>query len=63
MGHYHTMAIDDCYDVKICRSGCLGGSGDDYTVQKRLKGKPSQLMAIMDDGEINQYYNITFEEV
>lgn len=62
MAHYHTMAIDDCYDVKICRSGCLGGSGDGYTVQKRLKGKPSQLMAIMDDGEINQYYNITFEE-
>lgn len=62
MGHYHTMAIDDCYDVKICRSGCLGGSGDDYTVQKRLKGKPSQLMAIWDGKELNQFYNITFEK-
>lgn len=62
LGHYHTMAIDDCYDVKICRSGCLGGSGDDYTVQKRLKGKPSQLIAIWDGEELNQFYNITFEE-
>lgn len=62
MGHYHTVAIDDCYDVKICRSGCLGGSGDDYTVQKRLKGKPSQLMAIWDGKELNQFYNITFEK-
>lgn len=62
MGHYHSAAIDDCYDVKICRSGCLGGSGDDYTIQKRLKGKPSQLMAIWDGSELSQFYNITFEK-
>lgn len=62
MGHYHTMAINDCYDVKICRSGCLGGSGDDYTVQKRLKGKPSQLVAIAEGNDVNQFYNITFEK-
>ena len=58
-GHLHTFAIDDCYDVKMCRGGSLCGSGNDYTIEKRLKGKPTQLMAIAEDGEVCQFYNIT----
>jgi hypothetical protein len=60
-GHMHTMAIDDCYDVKICRGGSLCGSGNDYTIEKRLKGKPTQLMAIAEDGEVCQFYNIILD--
>ena len=59
MGHLHTFAVDDCYDVKICRGGSLCGTGNDYTIEKRLKGKPTQLMAIAEDGEVCQFYNIT----
>ena len=59
MGHLHSFAVDDCYDVKICRGGSLCGSGNDYTIEKRLKGKPTQLMAIAEDGEVCQFYNIT----
>lgn len=59
MGHLHNFAIDDCYDVKICRGGSLCGSGNDYTIEKRLKGKATQLMAIAEDGELCQFYNIT----
>ena len=58
MGHLHTFAIDDCYDVKICRGGSLCGSGDDYTIEKRLKGKATQLMAIAESGNVCQFYNI-----
>lgn len=58
MGHLHSMAIDDCYDVKICRGGSLCGSGNDYTIEKRLKGKATQLMAISENGELCQFYNI-----
>lgn len=58
MGHLHSFAIDDCYDVKICRGGSLCGSGNDYTIEKRLKGKATQLMAIAEDGELCQFYNI-----
>lgn len=60
-GHMHTRAIDDCYDVKICRGGSLCGSGNDYTIEKRLKGKPTQLMAIAEDGEVCQFYNIILD--
>ena len=58
MGHLHSFAVDDCYDVKICRGGSLCGSGNDYTIEKRLKGKATQLMAIAEDGEVCQFYNI-----
>ena len=58
MGHLHSFAVDDCYDVKICRGGSLCGSGNDYTIEKRLKGKPTQLMAIAEGGEVCQFYNI-----
>jgi hypothetical protein len=52
MGHLHSFAVDDCYDVKTCRGGSLCGSGNDYPIEKRLKGKPTQLMAIAEDGEV-----------
>lgn len=58
MGHLHSFAIDDCYDVKLCRGGSLCGSGNDYTIERRLKGKATQLMAIAEDGEVCQFYNI-----
>lgn len=61
MGHLHTFAIDDCYDVKICRGGSLCGTGNDYTIEKRLKGKPTQLMAIAEDGELCQFYDIVLD--
>ena len=61
MGHLHSFAVDDCYDVKICRGGSLCGSGNDYTIEKRLKGKPTQLMAIAEDGEVCQFYNIILD--
>lgn len=58
-GHYHTMAMSDLYDVKLIRSGCLGGSGDDYTIQRRLKSKPSQTVVIADGNGVNTFYNVT----
>ena len=45
-GHMHSAAMDDIADVKFIRSGSFGGSGDDYTVEKRLTGQPSQTIAI-----------------
>lgn len=57
MGHMHTFAVNDCYDVMLCRGGSLCGSGNDYTIESRLKGKPTQLMAIAEDGAVFQFYN------
>ena len=57
--HYPAMSIDS--DIVMLQSGCLCGSGDDYTVEKRLSGKPSQTVCICDsDGYIEAVYPIIF---
>lgn len=57
-GHYHTFAVDDVANVKLIRGGSLCGSGDDYTVQCRLAGKPTQVVCVADENGINNFYNI-----
>ena len=58
-GHMHSAAMDDISDIKFVRSGSFGGSGDDYTVEKRLTGKPSQTIAICNNEGIECIYPIT----
>lgn len=57
-GHLHTCAIDETNGVKMIRGGSLGGSGDDYTVEKRLSGKASQMVCICDKSGVVCYYPI-----
>lgn len=45
-GHYHTESYNNYNGVKIIQGGSLAGSGDQYTVEKRLYGKPSQTLCI-----------------
>lgn len=58
-GHMHSAAFDDIADIKYIRSGSLGGSGDDYTIEKRLTGKPSQTVVICNDEGIECVYPVT----
>ena len=58
-GHMHTAAMDDISDIKFIRSGSFGGSGDDYTIEKRLTGKPSQTVAILNNEGIECIYPVT----
>lgn len=60
-GHMHTIAVDEVNGIKMVRGGSLAGSGDDYTVEKRLSGKASQLVCIVDDNGLKAYYPIYFE--
>ena len=57
-GHMHTCAVDESNGVKMIRSGTLAGSGDDYTIEKRLRGKPSQMVCICNDNGVGCYYPI-----
>lgn len=44
-GHLHSPAFMESSGVLLIRGGALCGTGDDYTIQKRLVGKPSQTIA------------------
>ena len=57
-GHKHTSAVDEYNDVKMIRGGSLAGSGDDFTVEKRLRGKPSQMICICTKNGVEAYYPV-----
>lgn len=57
-GHLHTCAIDETNGVKMIRGGSLAGSGDSYTIEKRLSGKPSQMVCVCNKNGVVCYYPI-----
>lgn len=58
MGHKHTPAMNEFNGVKVYRSGSLSGSGDDYTIQHRLAGQPSQTILVCNDKGVECCYNV-----
>lgn len=57
-GHLHTNAYIPFADVKMIRSGSLTGTVDDYTVSKRLCGKPSQMVCVATNRGIKAMYPV-----
>lgn len=57
-GHMHHCSYDDISGVKIVRSGSLCGTPDDYTVSKRIIGKPQQMVCIVDQSGFKAFYPI-----
>lgn len=60
-GHLHTCAVDECNGVKMIRGGSLAGAGDSYTIEKRLSGKPSQMVCVCTDKGVEAYYTIELD--
>ena len=60
-GHLHTCAIDETNGVKMIRGGSLAGSGDSYTIEKRLSGKPSQMVCVCNKKGVACYYPIELD--
>lgn len=51
MGHMHAGAYMEESNMTLLRGGSLSGAGDDYTIQKRIRGRASQVVAIIgEDG-------------
>jgi predicted phosphodiesterase len=52
-GHLHKCSYDESADVRLIRSGSFCGTVDDYTISKRLSGKPTQMIcAVNSEGVI-----------
>ena len=60
-GHLLTCVMSDEGGIKIIRGGSLAGSGDDYTIEKRLTGKASQMVCVCTDKGIESYNIIELE--
>ena len=57
-GHMHSPSYKEFNGVKMIQGGSLAGSGDDYTLEKRLVGKPSQTSIICNNNGIECIYNV-----
>lgn len=57
-GHLHVCSVNETNGVKMIRGGSLAGCGDSYTIEKRLTGKPSQMVCICTNKGIKAYYPI-----
>ena len=57
-GHKHTSGMMDVAKVQVIQSGCLCGSGDDFTTQNRLSCDPSQTVLVCDANGIYGIYPI-----
>lgn len=60
-GHLHRCSYDDITGVKIVRSGSFSGTSDDYTVSKRLSGRPSQMVCVVTENGINACYPVELD--
>lgn len=60
-GHRHTPAYQEFNGVKYIQSGSLAGSGDDYTLAKRLSGKANQTVLVCTEKGIDAIYNVELD--
>lgn len=60
-GHNHYPMNTDINGVKIIQGGSMAGSGDDYTIEKRLSGKPNQTVLVCDEYGIDCIYNVELQ--
>lgn len=60
-GHLHRCSYDDIANVKIIRSGSFSGTTDDYTISKRITGKPCQMVCVIDNNGIKCYYPVSLD--
>ena len=56
-GHMHSPFMKEMNGIKFLQGGSLCGSGDDYTIQSRLSGKPNQLILVANTQGIEAVYN------
>ena len=57
-GHLHHCSYDDIAGVKMIRSGSFCGTGDDFTVSKRILGKPQQMVVVANNDGVKACYPI-----
>lgn len=55
-GHRHFCSYSQ--DTKFIQSGSLAGSGDDYCIEKRLKGNASQMVCVCNESGVKGLYPI-----
>lgn len=51
VGHYHTNAMLTSFDTKVIQAGSFSGGGDQFVMDKMLRGKPEQVVSVISDAD------------
>lgn len=60
-GHLHSPAWNEPNGVKVVQGGSLAGAGDQYTLEKRIFGKPSQTLLVCNNKGIKAHLPIELD--
>lgn len=60
-GHLHEAGYLHKKNVNLIRGGSLAGAGCNYTIEKRLIGKPSQMICVCDKKGVKGAFPIIFD--
>lgn len=58
-GHLHHAQYDEYNGIKMIRSGSLAGTGDSFTIEKRITGAPEQTVLVVNNKGVEAIYPIT----
>lgn len=51
VGHMHTNAMVTSFDTKVIQAGSFSGGGDQFVMDKMLRGKPEQVVSVISDAD------------
>jgi hypothetical protein len=60
-GHKHTCSYTEVANTSLVMSGSFSGAGDDYCIKKRIKGRASQAVCVVDKNGINAFYPVSLD--
>lgn len=58
-GHHHSNAMLTVYDSKVLQAGCISGA-DSYCMDNRLRNKPEQIVAVINNNGLDCFYDVKF---
>jgi len=60
-GHHHTCSVDEANGIVMIRGGSLVGTGDQHTVERRIRGHASQMICVCNENGVEAYYPVRLE--
>ena len=60
-GHHHTCSVDEANGIVMIRGGSLVGTGDQHTVERRIRGHASQMICVCNENGVEAYYPVRLD--
>lgn len=60
-GHKHHCAIGEVNGIKMIQGGSLAGTGEQFTVEKRISGKPTQMICVCSGRGVEAFYPVELQ--